>query len=514
MRLRSWVIAFFTTVLYILVKGYYFNSGDQEEHLPQVYQLINPALYPHDYFLTAYHQTFTVRFYFVWLIYLFHFILPVSATCFLFHLICLTVSAWAIREIVVYFNVKDFFADVTPVFVFIFFNGFIVGGNSFIDPQLTCGSFAVTSGSLAFLFAIKRKWNLVAICAGLASIMQVLAGLQVMFIITIIFLFTEKTKHKAGIFLKMLGLYLLISAPMLLPIIYLQARNLSVEQSLMFYDILYRVRNPNHYLPSAFPLIDYVKFLSLTILAGCFVFFIDKKLKQIWLIVFTVVFGGMLMYTLLLESFHVLPIGKLQWFKTAAWMMIMNVIVVAAFTSKFFKQNILLEKLSKTSTFLILSFSFIGLIIICNSKYLPFKKLQSRYHVLNYPPSDLEKMHEWINTHTPVSSIILTSPSDDSFLCEAQRSMPIGWKAIIHEPFFLIPWYEKLTLVYHHGIPFTGFNVLQQAEQEYNKNPPLPLPSLKWDYRIADISKGRVLMDREQVIHRENNILLLKLKAE
>src|SRR2546423_1409103 len=192
MKLRAWIIAFFTAVIFIFVKGYYFNNGDQEEHLPLVYQLINPALYPHDYFVNACHQTFTVRFYFAWLIYLFHFLLPVSLVCFLFHLACLTCSAWAIRQMALYFGIEKLFADVAPSLVLIFFNSWTVGGNAFIDPQLTSGSFAVVLSTFAFLFALKRKWNHVAAFAGIASLFQLLAGMQLFFISIIIFLVIEK----------------------------------------------------------------------------------------------------------------------------------------------------------------------------------------------------------------------------------------------------------------------------------------------------------------------------------
>src|ERR1035437_2386488 len=88
------------------------------------------------------------------------------------------------------------------------------------------------------------------------------------------------------------------------------------------------------------------------------------------------------------------------------------------------------------------------LFIILNSAMIPINKLQGRYMVGNYKKSDLTLMHEWIAANTEKDAVILTAPTDFYFACEAKRSMPIGWKAIIHEPFFMIPWYKKFTDVY------------------------------------------------------------------
>ena len=56
--------AFFVAALFLFLKGYQFNTDDQAEHLPQVYQLLDPQLYPHDYYVNDANSVFTVRFYY------------------------------------------------------------------------------------------------------------------------------------------------------------------------------------------------------------------------------------------------------------------------------------------------------------------------------------------------------------------------------------------------------------------------------------------------------------------
>ena len=56
--------ALFVAALFLFVRGYQFNTDDQAEHLPQVYQMLDSELYPNDYFVNASNSIFTVRYYY------------------------------------------------------------------------------------------------------------------------------------------------------------------------------------------------------------------------------------------------------------------------------------------------------------------------------------------------------------------------------------------------------------------------------------------------------------------
>ena len=45
------LIAVGFALAFIAVYGYQFNNGDQEEHLPYVYKLLDSSLYPNDYLI-------------------------------------------------------------------------------------------------------------------------------------------------------------------------------------------------------------------------------------------------------------------------------------------------------------------------------------------------------------------------------------------------------------------------------------------------------------------------------
>jgi len=510
---RTLVSSFFIAVIFIAVKGYTFNSGDQGEHLPLVYKLINASLYTNDYFVTASNHTFTIRFFYVWLIYLFHFIMPIAATCFLFQLLSITAIVWSLQGIALHFKTTPVFALTTSFITVILFNNFTIGGNALLDVQLTASNFAAAFGAFAFYFSVKKRWYSVAVCAGIASLFQVLVGLQVMMLLTLLYFVFEETNKNIIAFVKMCGVYLLTASPMLIPIVYLQLQPIEYSQSSVFYHILYQVRNPNHYLPSAFPVHDYLRFGGLSVVAAILHFFVDSRLKQIWRVVFITGLVGMIGYTLLLEQFNYLPIGKLQWFKVSSWMMMMNVIVIVHFLAQLISNQSAKLFHLKLSRVVMFTGSMVVLLIILNSQYIPIERLKYRYHIGNYPITNLERMHTWIKMNTPVDAVILTSPDDDSFLCEAQRSMPIGWKAIVHEPFFLLPWYDKFIATYHNDKPFIGFNVLKQAMDNYAKNPPLPTTKLNWEYRLVNLHKGVFIPDREIIVHREGEFALVKIQT-
>ena len=63
-RDRLLVSVLFATI-FILVHGYQFNNGDQEEHLPYVYKLIDSNLYQNDYLVPLQTSQFSIRFYFI-----------------------------------------------------------------------------------------------------------------------------------------------------------------------------------------------------------------------------------------------------------------------------------------------------------------------------------------------------------------------------------------------------------------------------------------------------------------
>ncbi|MBL7922869.1 MAG: hypothetical protein JNL88_01590, partial [Bacteroidia bacterium] len=126
---------------------------------------------------------------------------------------------------------------------------------------------------------------------------------------------------------------------------------------------------------------------------------------------------------------------------------------------------------------------------------------------------DLERMHLWISEHTGLHERFITLPGDDSFLCEARRSLVVGYKAILHRPDFLPEWYDKMQRVY--GVDTAQArcgNVYVLAHDMYHQrrdamirvNPPA-------DYRLYELNQlDAKRVDPSKILHQEGGIILMK----
>src|SRR5665213_3641753 len=123
-KLRSetftyFLYAVFIACLFLFIKGYQFNTDDQAEHLPQVYQLMDHSLYQHDYFVTEYHKTYSLRSFYVWMVYGLSFIAPISAICFVLTLLFISLSVYSFIRITTHFTKNKFAVFLSPLLIYI-----------------------------------------------------------------------------------------------------------------------------------------------------------------------------------------------------------------------------------------------------------------------------------------------------------------------------------------------------------------------------------------------------------
>ena len=76
--------------LYLLRFGYNYGTSDQDEFIPFLYSLINPAYFQNDWFVQTQHAAFSVRTYFVYLLYGLSMMMPVWLAVLLVYL-----GSWA-----------------------------------------------------------------------------------------------------------------------------------------------------------------------------------------------------------------------------------------------------------------------------------------------------------------------------------------------------------------------------------------------------------------------------------
>lgn len=460
-------LSFFFAAAFMLLYGYQFNNGDQEEHLPYVYKLLQPELYTQDYIVPLQTETFTVRFFYAQMVALISRLLGVPCAVFLLQFFCLGAVAWCVSSVAAargFHPLSAFFS----VLVLLLIHGCTVGGNALLDVQLTCSNLAVALGSIGLLYADRDRTFRAYALIGMASLFQVLIGLHLFILVFFWRLYEERKQLK---FFRHVAqpvlLYACFSGPMLFPLFIQQFYAVEAVDFSLYHQLLFHYRNPHHYLPHCFSLKSWI-LMFFTWSLGLFFVMKSKRLsgsrEHLFLIVTT---AGIIVYILGFGQMGLSSVGMTQWFKATIWCNWVLCLPIACGLAAFFPvKPSLFSKLPAT----LFAASLLILFGLYISGRIDNKKWSGRFKTGLHKPADLEKMHQWIASNTPVDALFVTFPSDDSFLCESKRSLLTGYKAVIHRQDFLIPWYGTLKDVY--GVDLTKpdcKNVVELAEPEYSR---------------------------------------------
>ncbi|MGE3823570.1 MAG: DUF6798 domain-containing protein, partial [Bacteroidia bacterium] len=302
-------------------------------------------------------------------------------------------------------------------------------------------------------------------------------------------------------------------APMLRPVLYRQFFLHVDYDSQLYYQVLYRFRNHLHYLPSLFPVSDYVKLSVLVIAALAAIRFTDIRNKKVLYFFSAIIISGMLLYWIMLEKADMQAIGKLQWFKATVWLNAMGCIALAVFLGNLIEPYLKMDW-KKFIFPASIAGSVLLLVVLLNSKLLPVEKLQTRYQIGNYKKSDLTLLHEWIAQNLPKDVVILCSPENTSLICEAKRSQVVQYQAIIHEPFYLLPWYQKFSDVYGVSIENADRHDIRKQAAELYLIRNFRSNAYKINYRIDDISTCNYVQELGSVVHQSGNYILTEYLPE
>ena len=511
---NRFALSFFFAAAFMLLYGYQFNNGDQEEHLPYVYKLLQPELYAQDYIVPLQTETFTVRFFYAHVVSATSSMLGVPMAVFLLHFFCLGTVAWCIGSIAASRGFHPLSA-LFSVLVLLLIHRCTVGGNALLDIQLTCSNMAVALGSIGLLYADRDRTFRAYALIGMASLFQVLIGLHLFILVFFWRLYEERKQlrffsHVAQPVL----LYACFAGPMLFPLFIQQFYAVETVDSSLYHQLLFRYRNSHHYLPHCFSLKSWI-LMFFTWSLGLFFVMKNKRLsgarERVFLLVTT---AGMIVYILGFGQMGLSSVGMTQWFKATIWCNWVLCIPMGCSVAAWFPiKPALFRKAPQT----LLVASMLILSIIFFSSTIGIEKWSGRYKTGLHQPADLEKIHLWIASNTPKNALFVTFPADDSFLCESKRSLLTGYKAIIHRQDFMLSWYEKIKGVY--GIALTKpdcKSVVELAEPEFTHR----IPAIFSNYAALDYAliKGNYLTDSSLLYfapcHSVGEFTLLKRKRK
>ncbi len=511
MTLRNtWFYALFIALLYTVVYGYLFNSGDQAEHLPQVYHKLNPTLYQGDFFIGEYMKGFTIRYYYVFIVTLFSRFISTEWVCFILHIFTLAFSAFGIFKITQTLSTSKLAPFVAPILALIVFRNLTVGGNAVHEVQFISSSLAWPLVTWAFFKLLKEKYIAATAFAGFAVLSQPLIGLQAFLIIFGIVVIRGKRIFFGTIIYSFIAFFA-ASVLMLSPLILRQFLTQGNADNPLYMQLLYGFRNYHHYIPHLFPRLDYIKFIILITLGGILLFRQKTSEAKTIKILFGLIIAGLLFYTYCMETQTFYGIGKLQWFKTTVWLTLFSSVFVAiAFSSWIEKISPPLFGRGGRGVRLMFPLVSVALLIFLTNTAL-ITDTHEKYQIGNYVKSDRTKLFQWVEKNTATNAVVLVSPDDDSFACIAKRPQPVSFKAIIHEPKFMLKWYDRVKQIY--GITVEECidkNAGQMASSLYKERNYKEhiTQAINITYRIDNLQTCQYATNLGVIIHQEGDWVL------
>lgn len=428
----------FLVVVFLLWKGYVFNTADQVEPLLLVYQKLNPSLYQGDLYVDAAKDIFTVRYYFVHLIVFFSRFSSVEAVCFAGTFLSLLMGMLGLIHITRTLTKGQLSGYFVPFFVSFVFISWTIGGNVLQYHLFIASNVAKALGIWGIYFLLNRKYLVSGALVGIAGLFQILVGLQLACIIlaVMILMMQWKSAFKWGF------AWLIFTLPMLAPIFQRQflmsATDLTDPD--VYYHLLYKFRNPQHYLPSLFPVKDFIKAgllaVSGSVLLG---WFLSRKQWIKTFLFALVIILGMIVYSVSIEVLQIQSIGKLQWFKTSIWLAAVSAMGFGIAMEYLWKQYI-------SSKYILLIAFVLPLIWLVRDHYR-FDTPVSFDHRTD-EQKELSLVHDWVLKNTDEKALFATYVRDESFSCEAKRPSTAMIVPMVHEPWYMVKWYERFHLQY------------------------------------------------------------------
>lgn len=435
-------------LLFLIRYGYSFATGDHEEHLPPIYLMHDNTLYPNDFFIEAYKQSFNIRHYFVLIFgYLCKWFAPENVF-FTAWLLLLFVMFLYWQKIAFVITKQLAAAIIAPLLIFFIFYEFTIGLNRLTYNLLIGGVVAKTLATCGIYSLLKKNYAYAGLLFGVGALFQVLSASQPFIIASIVLLVQYKkvTIKNLAIFC---ASFLLVAAFIIIPVLKSYTGSFNPSEVAQFNQIMYHVRAPWHYLPSYFPKSDYLKFLALFVL-GAWLFY-NKPLAYKKYIMYAMLVQAIIavFYTFSIELFSWYAPAKMQWFKSTIWVAAFCSIAISGGLAKYIQQR-----------FLNIWYLLIGLVVtaVCVSIVFAvpnavFSKFRNRIDFNLECNTDLDKMYVWIKQHTNKSAVFLIPPNDISFSSRAQRSVYVSNHAFVHTHKAALNWFNRYSKLYGVSLP-------------------------------------------------------------
>ncbi len=456
----AWIGIFW--LLYFLRFGYDFATSDQDEMLPYLYRLLDPNLFGSDWFVRSLTESFNVRTYFVYSLYLPSLVLPIPLVVAIAYLVCWTVIIQAVYRIALSIIREPLAALMATFLTIVGFHKTTLGANdvvyNLLVPELVSWTF-VLPAVLAFW---NKKMQNAALLLGIGTCFHLITGMTtgiVLAILTVWQVREQALSRRSGFLF--LGFYALSSLPIVGPIAFQQLTSKpAITLANLFgtgspFEILVFFRLPLHHL-FGYNLTRTLGWLALVILGAAAFYFLQKGgvlRHQTFLKRFSFVSGLLMGLAFFgVEVFQSLAVAKFQFYKLAVWLKLFAVVLISGATIRFLKYRLssIIDKINtyafhKTlwwQTFLVLL--FLGFAVGVWQKN---DRLFEKAGPFCYAASSLSEMEQWIYKNTPQNALFAIPPSNTTFRSNAKRSIIVNWLSFPFRDPEMVFWRHQLQQV-------------------------------------------------------------------
>lgn len=440
--------------VYVFRFGYAYGFSDQDEFLPYLMHLLDPSLFTNDWFVNTQLSSFSIRAYFVYLLYVPAALFSPAVAVGVLYFMCWFAIASGLYMLALQLTQNSIASILSVAIALVMTPFWTLGGNDLVHGMMVPSMLGWSLGLWALVFFFKGRFPFTAFLLGIATLFQALVGLQLGLVLGLLMIAQRIAKRGRTIKeIVIFGLvYLLCASPALIPLFVQQLGNTAatlMPHSIagQYFYIMAEFRAPHHYLFHSFNEQRMLQFWILGGLGVVSLFFHTRKSKQ--LPTFEIISILVIICALCLvaytgtERFHVLPILKLQLFKLTVLAKVLFVISIcmAAATALPSRFQSLIER-----WFFNAPGKFMGVCIIAYMLlvFLQLDRYQAKVYPLSASTDSKAAVYTWARTNTEETAIFATPPSWSGFRTTAARNIVINHKAYAYNDNDVHEWFARL----------------------------------------------------------------------
>ncbi len=524
---KSWLVPTLLLVagycLYLIRFGYGYGSSDQDEFLPYLLHLTDNSFFENDWFVQTQMATFSVRTFFVYVLRILSFVLPIWFSVLLVYLTSWAGIAIALYRLADFLSHNRFVAIISTAFICLLTPFWTLGGNDLLHSMLVPSMTAWAIGLWAFFFYLKQQYLAAAFYAGLATLMQALVGLQIAGLIALLLLLSWFFDKNESLSFKRVVRYIVTYAAVasfaLVPLFYQQFNSTfepDADQPSLFY-IMALFRNPHHYLFYSFNKIRVFQFFLL-LLVGYMSLLLLKRNRPslftqvVFRLIAIIAFLGFLAFVGT-EVYPSLILAKLQLFKMTIILKMLMVISACTIAVRLLPK--LTDKLDhlvfeRPALLALLLLGAVSMVLIVQPG-----RFSQKIYAYNKKAIASAQLAEWGRSHADQDEVFAVPPSWSSFRYHAQRAIAINHKAFPYHDRDIPEWFNRIKAMAPGYKPErTDGSLLEILDNRYNALSSQVLEHLSFEYEFDYVIRSSPLADdtsQFELIHKNGDWLVYRL---